>query len=104
MFTPIDNVPPEFEVGMDMDRAFADQHPDRRHWVRLATDAEIELMRKDEVLSVAGHETLVWQIMVCQIAPDARLKVLFSGFNPAGTDLGEEVARLLCLFLTVISA
>lgn len=104
MFTPIDEVPEDFDVGMALDREFAGQHPDRRHWVRLATDAEIKLMRKDEVLSVAGHEAFVWQIMVCQIGPDARLKTLFCGFIPAGVKLNEDDARRFCLFLNGVAA
>lgn len=104
MFTPIDNVPQAFEVGMEMDREFAAQHPDRRHWVRNATEAEIELLRKDEVLTIAGHEAFVWQIMVCQIAPDTRLRTLFCGFIPAGSNPGEEVARHLSFFLTGVMA
>ncbi len=104
MFTPIDHVTQAFEVGMDLDREFAAQHPDRRHWVRNATDAEIELLRKDEVLSIADHEAFVWQIMVCQIAPDTRLKALFCGFIPAGSNLGEEEARHLSFFLTGVVA
>ena len=104
MFPPIDDVSPEFEVGIDLDRDFAAQNPKRRYWVRLATEAEIELLRKDEVLSIAGHEAFVWQIMVCQIAPHACLKVLFSGFIPAGANPNEEEARRLCFFLTGVAA
>ena len=104
MFTPIDEVSEDFDVGMDLDREFAAQHPDRSHWVRLATDAEIELLRKEEVLTVAGHEAFVWQIMVCQIAPGMRLKTLFCGFVPPGSNPGEEEARRLSLFLTGVVA
>jgi hypothetical protein len=104
MFTSIDGIPPEFEVGMALDREFAAQNPDRRHWVRPATDAEIELMRKEEVLSIAGHDAFVWQIMVCQIAPGIRLKTLFCGFIPAGANTEEEEARRLCFFLTGVAA
>jgi hypothetical protein len=104
MFTQIDNIPDGFEIGMDLDREFGAENPERRHWVRPATDAEVEVLRTEEVLSVADHENFVWRVMVCQVTPNARVKTLFCGFIPAGAKLGEEEARRLCLFLTGLAA
>ena len=77
------------------DRLFFEQHPDRRHRVRLATRAEI---RQQELLLGA----VLWAgpggrifAAVCNVTPGRRIRLLI-GVEGAGiTDLAEEAAAAL---------
>ena len=79
----------------DADRVFFEQHPDRRHRIRFASDVEIaqhEILSGKLVRLPPGHRHFV---IVRNIAPGRRLRLFVTNEENAETDVPEDLADVL---------
>jgi hypothetical protein len=79
----------------DTDRVFFEQHPDRKHRVRLASEVEIaqlEIMNGEVMTLPPGKRHFA---IVRNVAPGARLWVIATSAEDAGTDVEEALAHAL---------
>ena len=79
----------------DADRVFFEQHPDRKHRVRLASEVEIaqhEILSGKLMRLPPGHRHFV---IVRNIAPGRRLRLFVTNAEDAGTDVPEDLADVL---------
>ena len=79
----------------EADRVFFEQHPDRRHRVRFASEVEIaqhEILSGKLMRLPPGHRHFV---IVRNIAPGRRLRLFVTNAEDAGTDVPEDLADVL---------
>jgi hypothetical protein len=77
------------------DRAFFEQHPDRKHRLRLASEVEIaqnEILSGEVTTPPPGHRHFV---IVRNVAPGHRLRLFVTNAEDAGTDVEEALAHAL---------
>lgn len=74
------------------DRLFFERRPDRKHRVRLASQAELEQCELMEGLPTAPPPGCRVFTIVRNIAPGARLRLYAYGLEGAETDLSEATA------------
>jgi len=75
------------------DRRFFERFPNRKHRVRLASQAEIgqnEILQDETVWLPPGYR---WFTVVRNVAPGARLRLFVRYLEDAETDLDEATAR-----------
>jgi hypothetical protein len=75
----------------DTDRVFFEQHPDRKHRLRLASEVEIAqneiLSGEVKILPPGMHHFAI----VRNVTPGARLRVFVTNAKHAGTDVPEDL-------------
>jgi hypothetical protein len=74
------------------DRVFFEQHPERKHRVRFASEVEIarcEIVRGEVMTLPPGHRHFV---IVRNVAPGRRLRLFVTNAEDAGTDVPEDLA------------
>jgi hypothetical protein len=79
------------------DRRFFERFPNRKHRVRLASQAEIgqnEILQGETVWLPPGYR---WFTVVRNVAPGARLRLFVRYLEDAETDLDEATAREIFL-------
>ena len=79
----------------DTDRIFFEQHPDRKHRVRLASEVEIaqsEIMSGEVMILPPGHRLFV---IVRNVAPGYRVRLFVTNTEDAGADVPEDVAVVI---------
>jgi hypothetical protein len=80
------------DTAWSSDRAFFEQHPQRRYRLRPAWDAEIEQNRlRGECTSLPAG--LCWWVAVHLIAPGVRMRQLLGAGHDLPIDPPEKVAR-----------
>jgi hypothetical protein len=91
----IDKLARHVERVTDTDRVFFEQHPDRKHRVRHASEveiAELEITYGEVITSPPGHRYFV---IVRNVAPGHRVELVVENAEDAETDVPEEVARVI---------
>lgn len=86
---------PHVERVADTDRVFFEQHPDRKHRVRLASEVEIaqlEIMNREVMSLPPGKRHFA---IVRNVAPGTRMWVIATGPEDEGTDVEEAFAHAL---------
>ena len=81
----------------DADRLFFEQHPDRRHRIRFASEVEIaqrEIVSGEVMIPPPGFRHFV---IVRKIAPGRRLRLFVTNFEGAetGLDVPEDLADVI---------
>jgi hypothetical protein len=79
----------------DADRVFFEQHPDRRHRIRFASEVEIaqnEILSGEVKILPAGFRHFV---IVRKIAPGRRLRLFVTNTEDFATDVPEDLARTI---------
>jgi hypothetical protein len=74
------------------DGVFFDQHPERNHRVRLASEVEIaqnEILNGEVMTLPLGHRHFV---IVRNVAPGRRVRLFVTNKQTAGTDVPEDLA------------
>jgi hypothetical protein len=89
----IERLAPHVDRAADTDIAFFKKHPDRKHRVRLASEAEIAEAEIVEGKLLRAPEGFRWFTIVRKL-PGARLRVFFANnaTSATGTDVPEDVA------------
>ena len=91
----IDKLARHVERVTDTDRVFFEQHPDRKHRIRFASEVEIaqlEIMNGEVMTLPPGKRHFA---IVRNVAPGARLWVIATSAEDAGTDVEEALAHAL---------
>ena len=79
----------------DADRLFFEQHPDRRHRIRFASEVEIaqrEIVSGEVMTLLPGFRHFV---IVRNVTPGRRLRLFVTNAEDAGTDVPEDLADVL---------
>jgi hypothetical protein len=77
------------------DRVFFEQHPERKHRVRFASEVEIaqnEILSGEVMTLPPGHRHFV---IVRNVAPGRRLRLFVTNAEDAGMDVPEDLADVL---------
>jgi hypothetical protein len=77
------------------DRVFFEQHPERKHRVRFASEVEIvqnEILSGELMATPLGHRHFV---IVRNVAPGRRLPLFVTNSEDAGIDVPEDLAHAL---------
>jgi hypothetical protein len=91
----LDKLASYVERVSDTDRVFFEQHPDRKHRVRLASEveiAELEITYGEVMTLPPGYRYFV---IVRNVAPGHRVELVVENAEDARTDVPEEVARAI---------
>jgi hypothetical protein len=79
----------------DTDRVFFEQHPDRKHRVRLPSEVEIaqnEIMSGEVMTLPSGHRLFM---IVRNVAPGYRVRLFVTNAENAGADVPEDLAVVI---------
>jgi hypothetical protein len=91
----LDKLASYLERVKDTDRVFFEQHPDRKHRVRLASEveiAELEITFGEVMTLPLGYRYFV---IIRNVAPGGRLELVVANAEEAKTDVPEDVARVI---------
>ena len=91
----IKKLAPHVDRITQADRVFFEQHPDRKHRLRLASEVEIaqnEILSGEVTTPPPGHRHFV---IVRNVAPGHRLRLFVTNAEDAGTDVPEDLADVL---------
>ena len=86
---------PHVERITETDRVFFEQHPNRKHRFRLASEVEIawcEILRGEVVTLPPGYRLFV---IVRKITPRRRVRVFVPNAEDVGTDVPDDVAGVI---------
>jgi hypothetical protein len=91
----IKKLAPHVDRITQADHVFFEQHPDRKHRVRLASEVEIaqsEIMSGEVMTLPPGHRLFV---IVRNVAPGYRVRLFVTNAKNAGADVPEDLAVVI---------